>query len=92
MVIETIKGVDNNQAVIVYNIFYQTYDPQRAEFDSMNTKINKIPETYPTRVNIRYEMNWAESLNEIKKSCGNPIFGQTFASLGPKSTVWKRYI
>ena len=41
----------------------------------MNTKINRGPETYPTKINIRYEMNVA---NTFEKSCENPNFQEIF--------------
>ena len=51
-------------------IFGQIFVHQRAENETMSTKIDRGQETYIIRVNARYEMNWANSfLKKIRKPC-----------------------
>ena len=42
-------------------IFGQIFGHQRVENEARNTKMYRGQETHPTRINARYEMNWANS-------------------------------
>ena len=56
-------------------ILGQIFGNKRAKIDARNTKIDRGHETYPIRVNARYEMNWANSL--FSKSSGKPVYWWT---------------
>ena len=42
-------------------IFGQIFGHQRAENEARNTKMYRGQETYPIRINARYDMDWANS-------------------------------
>ena len=51
-------------------MFGQIFGHQRAKNEARNTKMNRVQETHPIRVNIRYEINWANSFfKKFRKPC-----------------------
>ena len=58
-------------------IFGQIFGHQWAENEARTTKMYRVQETHPIRVNVRYEMNWANSCFFFQKY-RKPIFGQMF--------------
>ena len=66
-------------------IFGQIFGHQRADNEARITKMYSAQETYPIRINARYEMNWA---NSFFKKFQKPNFGQIFGHQRAENEAW----
>ena len=64
------------------SIFWQIFGHQWAEIDARNTEMNRGQESYPTRVNAKYQMDWAIIFfKKFRKPC--LLKGRSMITLPP---------